>query len=75
MVKSPTKPKEKTMNTRTSRQTEKTALGFSPELLDEVPGEAKTAQELLDSSVSVRPSKGFLPLPYISWSEGGTTDF
>jgi putative transposase len=47
MVKSPTDTKEKTMNTRTSKQSEEKASGFSPELLDELIGEAKTAQELL----------------------------
>ena len=42
--------KEKIMSTKTSKQSEQKVPGFSPELLDELLGEAKTAQELLGSS-------------------------
>ena len=38
------------MNTKTSKESEEKAQKFSPELLDELLGEAKTAQELLGSS-------------------------
>ena len=38
------------MNTKTSKESEEKAQKFSPELLDELIGEAKTAQELLGSS-------------------------
>ena len=38
------------MSTKTSNQSEEKASGFSPALLDELLGEAKTAQELLGSS-------------------------
>ena len=49
MVKSPT-TKEKIMSTKTREAAVKKANEFSPELLDELLGEAKTAQELLGSS-------------------------
>ena len=42
--------KEKIMSTKMSKQSEEQAPGFSPELLDELLGKAKTAQELLGSS-------------------------
>ena len=38
------------MSTKMSKQSEEQAPGFSPELLDELLGKAKTAQELLGSS-------------------------
>ena len=38
------------MSTQTSEKTMKEAAGFSPKLLDELIGEATTAQELLGSS-------------------------
>ena len=38
------------MSTKMSKQSEEQAPGFSPELLDELLGEAKTAQELPGSS-------------------------
>ena len=44
--------KGKTMSTKTSNQSEEKASGFCPALLDELLGEAKTAQELLGSSRS-----------------------
>ena len=38
------------MSTKMSEKSEEKAPGFSPELLDELLGKAKTAQELLGSS-------------------------
>ena len=43
-------PKEEIMSTQTRKKTVKEAADFKPELLDELLGETKTAQELLGSS-------------------------